>query len=212
LHIDSLVVCSTEVRDLSRMSIVLPGQDGVVEQLRRQLEDLICPPSLCFGFVPVWAVLNYTNTLCIERELVLAKVTRLGPEYLEDQLLGGTTHERRRANTPKVVQQFERTGHPEAEPHLAQAPLTPMQALRLKSETLQAVSVLMQQFNGHIVHVCENTVIVEMCGKTSRFDAFLRLLEAARTGLMVMPCTPIHGARKGEDSEDDGGAVEASLL
>ncbi|KAH9941077.1 hypothetical protein B0H21DRAFT_697127 [Amylocystis lapponica] len=202
LHVDSLVVCSTEIRDLSRMSIVLRGQDGVVEQLRRQLEDL----------VPVWAVLDYTNTLCIERELVLAKVTRLGPEYLEDQLLGGTTHERRRADTPKVVQQFERTGHPEAEPHLAQAPLTPTQALRLRSETLQAVSVLTQQFNGHIVHVCENTVIVEMCGKTSRFDAFLRLLEAARTGLMVMPRTPIHGARKGEDSEDDGGAVDASLL
>ena len=40
-NIDSLVVCSTEVRDLSRMCIVLRGQDGVVEQARRQLEDLI---------------------------------------------------------------------------------------------------------------------------------------------------------------------------
>ena len=41
-NIDSLVVCSTEVRDLSRMCIVLSGQDGVVEQARRQLEDLVC--------------------------------------------------------------------------------------------------------------------------------------------------------------------------
>ena len=39
--IDSLVVCTTEVKDLSRMCIVLRGQDGVVEQARRQLEDLV---------------------------------------------------------------------------------------------------------------------------------------------------------------------------
>lgn len=40
-NIDSLVVCRTEIRDLSRMCIVLNGQDGVVEQARRQLEDLV---------------------------------------------------------------------------------------------------------------------------------------------------------------------------
>ena len=40
-NIDSLVVCRTEIRDLSRMCIVLRGQDGVVEQARRQLEDLV---------------------------------------------------------------------------------------------------------------------------------------------------------------------------
>ena len=40
-NIESLVVCRTEIRDLSRMSVVLKGQDGVVEQARRQLEDLV---------------------------------------------------------------------------------------------------------------------------------------------------------------------------
>lgn len=40
-NIDSLVVCRTEIRDLSRMCIVLRGQDSVVEQARRQLEDLV---------------------------------------------------------------------------------------------------------------------------------------------------------------------------
>jgi AHAS-like ACT domain-containing protein len=46
-NIDSLVVCRTEIRDLSRMCIVISGQDGVVEQARRQLEDLVrYPPSL----------------------------------------------------------------------------------------------------------------------------------------------------------------------
>lgn len=40
-NIESLVVCRTEIRDLSRMTIVLKGQDSVVEQARRQLEDLV---------------------------------------------------------------------------------------------------------------------------------------------------------------------------
>ncbi|KAL7275864.1 acetolactate synthase, regulatory subunit [Rhizina undulata] len=49
--IDSLVVCITEVPDLSRMTIVFSGLDGVVEQARRQLVDL----------VPVWAALAYST-------------------------------------------------------------------------------------------------------------------------------------------------------
>lgn len=40
-NIDSLVVASTEVNDLSRMTIVLRGHDDVIEQARRQLEDLV---------------------------------------------------------------------------------------------------------------------------------------------------------------------------
>ena len=75
-NIDSLVVCKTEVDDLSRMTIVLQGQDGVVEQARRQLEDL----------VPVWAVLDYTESPLVQRELLLAKVSILGPEYFEEVL------------------------------------------------------------------------------------------------------------------------------
>lgn len=48
-NIDSLVVCRTEIRDLSRMCIVLSGQDSVVEQARRQLEDLVRPALLPFA-------------------------------------------------------------------------------------------------------------------------------------------------------------------
>jgi acetolactate synthase I/III small subunit len=56
------------------MNIVLRGQDGVVEQARRQLEDV----------VPVWVVLDYTNSMIVERELLLAKVSILGPEHFHE--------------------------------------------------------------------------------------------------------------------------------
>lgn len=53
---------------------MLRGQDGVVEQARRQLEDL----------VPVWVVLDYTHSKIVERELLLAKVSILGPEHFHE--------------------------------------------------------------------------------------------------------------------------------
>ncbi len=56
------------------MTIVLQGQDGVIEQARRQLADL----------VPVWDVLNYTGMPLVQRELLLAKISILGPEYFEE--------------------------------------------------------------------------------------------------------------------------------
>ncbi|KAH7909107.1 small subunit of acetolactate synthase-domain-containing protein [Hygrophoropsis aurantiaca] len=226
-NIDSLVVCRTEIRDLSRMSIVISGQDGVVEQARRQLEDL----------VPVWAVLDYTDTRIITRELLLVKVSILGPEYLEDQLVGGPSHEPRRGSHSdadhgsKLEQEtvlahnFERGAHPEqtASAHAREAasppPLTPSEALRHKHQHLHSISVLANQFGAKIVDVSENSVIVELTAKTNRVVAFLSLLkpfgilESARTGLMAMPRTPI--ARSPEDSEDasdDSGPVDASLL
>ena len=45
----------------------------------------------------MWAVLDYTETRTITRELLLVKVSILGPEYLEEQLLGGPTHDPRRS-------------------------------------------------------------------------------------------------------------------
>jgi acetolactate synthase-1/3 small subunit len=40
-NIDSLVVAKTEVADLSRMTIVLRDESNMIEQARRQLEDLV---------------------------------------------------------------------------------------------------------------------------------------------------------------------------
>jgi len=208
-NIDSLVVCKTEIRDLSRMCIVLSGQDGVVEQARRQLEDL----------VPVWVVLDYTNTRTISRELLLVKVSILGPEYLEEQLQGGPSLEPRR---PPVASKQEREAalvqnvEHSAEPSEAsQIPtLTPSEALRLKHQHLHSINVLASQFGAKIVDVSEHSVIVELTAKTARVEAFLNLvkpfgiLEAARTGLMAMPRTPI--AASAEDDAPD--AVESVVV
>ncbi|KAI0697259.1 small subunit of acetolactate synthase-domain-containing protein [Cytidiella melzeri] len=213
-NIDSLVVCRTEIRDLSRMCIVLRGQDGVVEQARRQLEDL----------VPVWAVLDYTATNCIQRELLLAKVSILGPDYVEDQYHGGPTHEPRRKIEREVnlVHQFERSGHTQASPEQdttsSLAPLTPTELLRLRNEHLRSIHVLAEQFGARLVDVSENSVIVEMSGKTSKVEAFLALLkpygllESARTGLMAMPRSPFKKPDDAEDVAEAGGAVDMSLL
>ena len=165
----------------------------------------------------MWAVLDYTDTHCIERELLLAKVSILGPEYLEEQLVGGPTHEPRRfshATIPHPVatapasaapseqqskqereaalaRQFEHSADHESEFESTGAgavPLTPSEALRMKSDNLQAIEVLSARFGGRIVDVSEHSVIVEMSGKTKRVDAFLSLLkpfgliECARTG------------------------------
>jgi len=66
--------------------------------------------------------------------------------------------------------------------------LTPSEALRLKHQPLQSISVLSDQFGAKIVDVSENSVIVELTAKTNRVVAFLSLLkpfgilESARTG------------------------------
>ncbi|KAI9437581.1 acetolactate synthase [Lactarius indigo] len=227
-NIDSLVVCRTEIRDLSRMCIVISGQDGVVEQARRQLEDL----------VPVWAVLDYTETRTISRELLLVKVSILGPEYLEDQLEGGPSHEPRAAHRAHAEQtkleremalarHFEESTRPQPSPSPTPAasegeeggkPLTPSEALRQRHQHLHSLHTLANQFGARLVDVSDHSVIVEMTGKTSRVEAFLALvkpfgiIESARTGLMAMPRTPIAGLADDDTSSEAGSTVDASLL
>lgn len=224
-NIDSLVVCATEIEDLSRMCIVLRGQDGVIEQARRQLEDL----------VPVWAVLDYTRTKRIERELVLAKISILGPEYFEHQLANKgpdilPATEGAEEGSP-VKQHIDRTlstahdGHPGvdvAHPHQSSRHLSVAEALRQKHAHLQNIKLIAEQFQGKIVDMSNDAVIVEMTGKTERVDAFLKLvrpygiLEAARSGLMVMPRAPISSPWQGLADEDapaeEVEAMDSSLL
>ncbi len=152
--------------------------------------------------VPVWAVLDYTNTLHISRELLLVKVSVLGPEYLEQQLAGGPTHaatepieEQKVDQEYRLAESFERsaTGVPSSirGNHSQGQPISPSEALIVKNLHLNAIKTLADQFGGKIVDVSDNSVIVEMTAKSTRVDAFLKLLrpfgvlEAARSGELL---------------------------
>ncbi len=68
-NIDSLVVGRTENPELSRMTIVVNGDDNTLDQVRKQLAKL----------VPVAAVRDFKNTAYLERDLCLVTVD-VGPE------------------------------------------------------------------------------------------------------------------------------------
>lgn len=129
------------------MTIVLTGQDGVVEQARRQLEDL----------VPVWAVLDYTNAALVQRELLLAKVNILGPEYFEELL---AHHREITAEADsgelgeKSLEDIAVDFHP--------SKMVASQALRLKHEHLRSITYFAHQFGGKVLDISTNSCIVEV--------------------------------------------------
>ncbi len=69
-NIDSLTVSSTNLRTLSRMTIVMSGvTEQKASQALKQLSDI----------VSVWAVVDYTGTNHLTRELAMVKVAYLPP-------------------------------------------------------------------------------------------------------------------------------------
>ncbi len=63
-NIDSLVVGRTEDPELSRMTIVVIGDDRILEQVRKQLGKVI----------PVVKVRDFTDVAYVERDLLLIRV------------------------------------------------------------------------------------------------------------------------------------------
>ncbi len=63
-NIESLAVGSAEQNGLTRITMVVPGDDAVLEQIVKQLNKLI----------DVISIRDLTNTPCVERELALIKV------------------------------------------------------------------------------------------------------------------------------------------
>lgn len=63
-NIDSLTVGSTEQENISRIIMVVPGDDRTIEQLTKQLYKLI----------NIIRVDNITDIPCVERELLLIKI------------------------------------------------------------------------------------------------------------------------------------------
>lgn len=95
-----------------------------------------------------------------------------------------------------LAQNFEHSGDSKPPSDtLAQTPggrtLTASEALRVKYQHLSHLRNLADQFSARIVDVSENSVIIEMSAKTSRVDAFLKLLkpfgliESARSGMSM---------------------------
>ncbi|RPA75782.1 acetolactate synthase small subunit [Ascobolus immersus RN42] len=199
-NIDSLVVCRTEVEDLSRMTIVLNGQDGIVEQARRQLEDL----------VPVWAVLDYTDSPLVQRELLLAKVSLLGPEYFEELLAHHRQLTAEQPGTEKPLDEVASDFHP--------SKLPVSQALRHKHEHLDAITRLAHQFGGKVLDISNHNCIVEISAKPNRIDAFMKLvapfgvLESARTGLMALPRSPLTVPQNEDQAKNADDVVDTSTL
>lgn len=207
-NIDSLVVCSTEVEDLSRMTILLRGQDGVIEQARRQLEDL----------VPVWAVLDYTDTALVQRELVLAKVNILGPEYFEELL---AHHREMSAADPKSIEETQQSieqSLEESAKDFHPSRLALSEALRHKHEHLKSITYFAHQFGGKVLDISSSSCIVEVSAKPSRIDSFLKLvtpfgiLESARTGLMALPRSPLMDPKADAVQMEKDEIVDASQL
>lgn len=156
------------------MTIVLCGLDGVVEQARRQLDDL----------VPVWAVLDYTDTALVQRELLLAKISILGPEVFEELLQhhreittpeeglsqnpepegkktsDSSTSEPRQEQQHREMRKVDGSLSHEADYHPSKLPAS--QALRHKHEHLEAITHLAHQFGGKVLDISTNNCIVEL--------------------------------------------------
>ena len=189
----------------------------MIEQARRQLEDL----------VPVWAVLDYTHTSVIERELMLVKVSILGPEYYEQSLGGGFGSAPTGPNGPHDVPPeliAERQTDAEMEHRSASSSttpeLSPTEALRIRSDHMRSIISLASQFRASVVDVSNESVIVEISAKSKRCDAFLKLvrpygvLECARSGTMVLPRSPIVSSWSGDEAgqSEEAEIMDAALL
>ncbi|KAJ1961141.1 acetolactate synthase, regulatory subunit [Dimargaris xerosporica] len=197
-NIDTLVASKTEVPGLSRMTIVLKGERVIMEQAKRQLEDL----------VPIWAVLDYSDTKLIQRELLLAKVSILGPEHALEQLRAYRHSKEELAhpvNYCEVSEEHQRpaeTATPNAKQPSTEAAADPAgeeltrahtESLLYSHRNLHALKELTALFQGRIVDVSAESIAIELSAKSDRIDAFLSLirpfgiLEAVRSGLMVLP-------------------------
>ena len=133
------------------MTIVLSGQDGVVEQARRQLEDL----------VPVWAVLDYTEAPLVQRELLLAKISMLGPEYFEEVL----AHHREITESEdpeESLGELSKRREEGAKQDFHPSRMAASQALRHKHQHLDAITHLTHQFGGKVLDISTNNCIVEV--------------------------------------------------
>ncbi|KAJ3171082.1 hypothetical protein HDU88_008116 [Geranomyces variabilis] len=187
-NIESLVVAKTEVSDLSRMTIVLHGQKVVIDQAKKQLEDM----------VPVWAVLDYTHGRIVEREMLLVKVSTVPHEHMSEF----SQHE--------VEADLEDAEQKTLSPLLGSA--VQRQAVselaRLFSARIVDVSI-----DGVIIELSAKPRRIDAFLKLLKPYG---VIEVARSGAMAMPRSPVDGIFEDDDvadeEDDDSGKVDASML
>ncbi|KAJ1796670.1 acetolactate synthase, regulatory subunit [Coemansia sp. RSA 2399] len=181
-NIDSVVVSRTEIPGLSRMTITVNGEQAVVQQARKQLEDL---PQ-------VWAVVDLSNAKVVEREILLIKLSTLGPDYLA---CSDNTCTPRKPLPPSAVHRQERRTiaeqNAEDPTDLSDASAPHVQVVE-SSKRLGYIRSLSSMFGAKIVDIGADCCIIELCAKSERVDAFMKItapfgiLEAARSGRMAM--------------------------
>ncbi|KAF9434603.1 hypothetical protein BGZ76_007737 [Entomortierella beljakovae] len=174
---------------LSRVSGILAGRGFNIDSLVVAKTE-----------VPVWAVLDYSDAKLVQRELLLVKVSILGPEHVRSQM---------KARSPnwELVQEE------------AEFDISPSDALRQTQSHLRSLTELAKLFNGKVVDVSSDCVVIELSAKPDRVNNFIKLvkpfgiLEAARSGMMAMPRSPIFDEYEGsEEKEEEGSGVDASML
>lgn len=139
----------------------------------------------------MWAVLDYSKTKLVERELLLLRVSILGPEaQVADQVDEDETADLAFAS----------------------------KKLRETSSHLRALTELTRLFEGRLVDVSSDSVIIELCAKPGRISSFIKLckpfgvMEASRTGVMALPRSPLDDDHELDEIEDEFEAVDATTL
>ncbi|KAJ2700580.1 acetolactate synthase, regulatory subunit [Coemansia sp. IMI 203386] len=203
-NIDSVVVSRTEIPGLSRMTIVVKGELAIVQQARKQLEDL---PQ-------VWAVVDLSDAKVVEREILLIKLSTMGADHMacSDNMCTP-----RQPVAPRVVHQRERElieGQQAAVGTDLDATVQPHVQVVETSRRLGYIRNLANMFGARVVDVGAECCIVELCAKSERVDAFMKIaapfgiLEAARSGRMAMSRTAklsLYEEAPAEESEADKG-------
>ncbi|KAI8822867.1 small subunit of acetolactate synthase-domain-containing protein [Fimicolochytrium jonesii] len=187
-NIESLVVAKTEVADLSRMTIVLSGQKAVIEQARRQLEDM----------VPVWAVLDFTHGRIVEREMLLVKVSTVPKEHAVH--FDYESHEADEQATQSTLS-------PLLGAAMQRQAITEL--ARLFKARVTDVSI-----DGIIIELTAKPDRIDAFMKLLKPFG---IIEAARSGAMAMPRSPVDGVYEDditveEEEEEQHGKIDATML
>ncbi|KAI8324120.1 acetolactate synthase [Martensiomyces pterosporus] len=212
-NIDSVVVSRTEIPGLSRMTITVKGEQAVVQQARKQLQDL---PQ-------VWAVVDLSDAKVVEREILLIKLSTLGPDHVA---CNANTCTPRQPLLPSAVHRRERRAIEEQSAVDQDADLDYSKAPHVQivesSKRLGYIRNLANMFGAKIVDVGAECCIVELCAKSERVDAFMKIaapfgiLEAARSGRMAMSRTAklslFEDHAPAEEVEEKGPALDLSSL